>query len=194
MRGELADSSEENKLAEATLALERDFLALSDQRCIEGRNVHELRKSVLTRTNYNFAFTRNLPVLLEAADLLRAVQSVRHLIQLLTLSVDYALQAQEHLKNVNALCSARTSEHAKLVADLSSLQAQLDAFTSLCTPSKPAGVSSEATLLRTLSRGRRASRVQQIEVDSDDGEFIRQLRAVERGSELLQQNMQQALG
>lgn len=129
LRGELADSSEENKLAEATLALERDFLALSDQRCIEGRNVHELRKSVLTRTNY----------------------------------------AQEHLKNVNALCSARTSEHAKLVADLSSLQAQLDAFTSLCTPSKPAGVSSEATLLRTLSRGRRASRVQQIEVDSDDG-------------------------
>ncbi|VDM65939.1 unnamed protein product [Strongylus vulgaris] len=74
--------------------------------------------------------------------------------------------AQNKVMNLNSSNAEKENEHQRLLCDVKNLQAQIDAFSNLHTPAKPAtmfGVKSR----RTMSSGRHASRGNE-EVDSEN--------------------------
>ncbi|XGW01782.1 hypothetical protein V3C99_014128 [Haemonchus contortus] len=77
--------------------------------------------------------------------------------------------ARELLAQEQELYSSKRDEYEKLCAELNSIQSQIDAFTSLRTPSKPVEpVAAGAEGNKKSSRRRRAKR-RQVESDSDEG-------------------------
>ncbi|KAL6742271.1 hypothetical protein Aduo_015436 [Ancylostoma duodenale] len=74
--------------------------------------------------------------------------------------------AQSKIAALKAADVEKENEHQKLISDVKSLQAQIDAFTNLRTPAKE--VVTPGAKSRKTTTGRRASRRAE-EVDSDDG-------------------------
>ncbi|KJH45507.1 hypothetical protein DICVIV_08455 [Dictyocaulus viviparus] len=74
----------------------------------------------------------------------------------------------EKVNRLQAINSEKDSEHAKLLLEVRDLQAQIQAFTTLCTPSKVVGLPVDENFRKSPTIGRCRSRRKDTDPDSDN--------------------------
>ncbi|KAK5973196.1 hypothetical protein GCK32_010675, partial [Trichostrongylus colubriformis] len=112
-----------------------------------------------------FALERDLLAFTERIALEKKIMQERRALVLSNLNC-----ARERVAQQQESFSATRDEYEKLLSEMNSIQAQIEAFTSLRTPSKPVelGTTTGGSTRKSLTRRRKGTR-RKVESDSDDG-------------------------